>query len=205
MRLPVLLTFTLLSLNAVSAAAAPTKAQQIAVFKVAALARANVTDTVLRAAGVPAETVTIADDYLYGRDLNVQAYDLDAFLKARIPNIEALAQSGAQILFWCRDGYAPTAKLSDVLGAGRPDCGAGRRRPRSRGVVRRALQDESADRRRCGQLRGVAHGAVSSQAAALGPGYYLHPVGERCHQVGVQFARWAPLWPLSRSAGLWPR
>ncbi|MVN85337.1 hypothetical protein GO986_00970 [Deinococcus sp. HMF7620] len=118
MRLPVLLIFSLLTLNAVSAAAAPTKAQQIAVFKVAALARANVTDTALRATGVPAETVTIAADYLYGRDLNVQAYDLDAFLKARIPNIETLAQSGAQILFWCRDGYAPTAKLSDVLGQG---------------------------------------------------------------------------------------
>jgi len=94
------------------------KAQQLAVFKVAALARAGVSDVALRAAGVRPETVTIAGDYLYRRDLQVRAYDLDAFLKARIPEVEQLAAGGAQIMFWCADGYAPIARLSDILGQG---------------------------------------------------------------------------------------
>ncbi|SMB79204.1 hypothetical protein [Deinococcus hopiensis] len=64
------------------------------------------------------ETVTIAGDYLYKRDLQARTYDLDAFLKARISNTGALAAEGAQIMFWCADGYAPIAKLSDVLGQG---------------------------------------------------------------------------------------
>ena len=107
-----------LALLSASALAAPPRAQQIAVFKVSALGRANVTPTALLAALVTPETLTIPADYLYKRDLRVQAYDLDTFLKARIPDIETLAASGAQIMFWCRDGYAPTAKLSDVLGQG---------------------------------------------------------------------------------------
>ncbi|ALW88193.1 hypothetical protein [Deinococcus actinosclerus] len=120
MRHPAL--FLTLALSAVipaaHAATVQPKAQQLAVFKVAALARANVTPVSLRASGVPAETVTIPADYLYKRDLRVQAYDLDAFLKARIPNVAELAAQGAQVMFWCRDGYAPTAKLADVLGHG---------------------------------------------------------------------------------------
>lgn len=113
------LSFLLLAPLLLSPAhAAPPKAQQLAVFKVAALASANVTDTAFRAAGVPPQTVNIANDYLYKRDIQVRAYDLDAFLKARIPNVEQLAADGAQIMFWCIDGYAPIAKLSDVLGQG---------------------------------------------------------------------------------------
>ncbi|UBV41844.1 hypothetical protein LAJ19_09305 [Deinococcus taeanensis] len=117
MRRPILLTLSLALLSPTPLAAQP-KAQQLAVFKVAALARANVTSLSLQAAGVADETVTIPGDYLYKRDLRAKVFDLDAFLKARIPNVDALAAQGAQIMFWCRDGYAPIAKLSDVLGHG---------------------------------------------------------------------------------------
>ena len=112
--LPLLLAPLLLG----PAQAAQPKAQQLAVFKVAALGSANVSGAAFRAAGLQPETVSIAADYLYKRDLQVRAYDLDAFLKARIPNVEQLAAEGAQIMFWCIDGYAPVAKLSDVLGQG---------------------------------------------------------------------------------------
>ncbi|UQN08284.1 hypothetical protein [Deinococcus sp. QL22] len=103
---------TSLLLTPALAAPVQPKAQQIA------LAHAVVTPTAFQAAAVAPETVTIVADYLYKRDLKVQAYDLNAFLKARISNLEELAQDGAQIMFWCLDGYAPTAKLSDVLGKG---------------------------------------------------------------------------------------
>lgn len=123
MRHPALLLSLALSFTSAAhaAPAQPTvqpRAQQLAVFKVAALASATVTPATLRASGVTAETITIPADYLYKRDLRVRAYDLDAFLKARIPNVEELAAQGAQVMFWCRDGYAPMAKLSDLLGRG---------------------------------------------------------------------------------------
>lgn len=113
-----LLTLALSFMSAAHAAPAQPKAQQLAVFKVAALASATITPATLLASGARAETVTIPADYLYKRDLRVRAYDLDAFLKARIPDIENLAAQGAQVMFWCRDGYAPMAKLSDLLGRG---------------------------------------------------------------------------------------
>lgn len=115
---PVLLPLLLAPLVLGSAQAVQPRAQQLATFKVAALARANVSGVAFRAAGLQPQTVTIAGDYLYGRDLQARAYDLDAFLKARIPNVGQLAAEGAQIMFWCADGYAPTARLSDVLGQG---------------------------------------------------------------------------------------
>ncbi|SMB81182.1 hypothetical protein [Deinococcus hopiensis] len=119
MRKPtILLPLFLASLALGSAHAVQPKAQQLATFKVAALARVNVSDVAFRAADLQPETVTIAGDYLYKRDLQAKAYDLDAFLKARIPNVEELAAEGAQIMFWCIDGYAPMARLSDVLGKG---------------------------------------------------------------------------------------
>ncbi|ADV66452.1 hypothetical protein [Deinococcus maricopensis] len=108
---------TLTLLGAAHAAPVPSKAQQLALFRVTALANATVTPATLAATG-SAEMVAIPADYLYNRDVNVKAYDLDAFLRARIPNVDELAQQGAQVMFWCIDGYAPMAKLSDVLGAG---------------------------------------------------------------------------------------
>lgn len=120
-----LLALTLLTVGCtdLSALAAPTrtvqpKAEQILVLRVGALARAVVSDSALATAQAVPETLTIPSDYLYKRDLKVSAYDLDTFLRARIPNVAALAAQGAQIMFWCRDGYAPIARLSDILGQG---------------------------------------------------------------------------------------
>lgn len=81
-----------------------------------ALARARVSDVALAATQPRTRIVTIAGDYLYGRDVRMTTYDLDTFLRARIPNLKALAAQGARVMFWCKDGYAPTAKLSDLLG-----------------------------------------------------------------------------------------
>ncbi|MFC4637454.1 hypothetical protein [Deinococcus hohokamensis] len=97
---------------------ATSKARQQALLKVTALARASVSDAALAAAQPGTQVVTIAGDYLYHRDVRMRTYDLDTFLRARIPHIDALAAQGAQIMFWCKDGYAPTAKLSDILGQG---------------------------------------------------------------------------------------
>lgn len=108
----------LLLLLSLLPAAGAVKTNQLAYQKVSALAQARVTPVSLQAAGVAAETVTIPNEYLYKRDLRVRAYSLDAFLKSRIPNIEALARQGAIVKFLCIDGYAPTARLSDVLGQG---------------------------------------------------------------------------------------
>ncbi|WP_133161785.1 hypothetical protein [Deinococcus koreensis] len=99
-------------------AAGAVKTNQLAYQKVSALAQARVTPVSLQASGVAPEAVTIPNEYLYERDLRVRAYSLDAFLKARIPDIEALARQGAIVKFLCIDGYAPTARLSDVLGQG---------------------------------------------------------------------------------------
>jgi len=90
----------------------------LAYLKVTALGSARVTPMSLAASGAPAESVIIPNEYLYKRDVKVKAYDLDAFLKARIPNVEELAAQGASVKFVCIDGYAPTAKLSDILGQG---------------------------------------------------------------------------------------
>lgn len=119
-----LLTLALLTVSGASLpalAASSTvqpKAEQVLVLRVGALAHATLSDAALASAQAAPETVTISADYLYKRDLKVSAYDLDTFLKARIPGVEALAAEGAQIMFWCRDGYAPVARLSDVLGQG---------------------------------------------------------------------------------------
>lgn len=108
----------LLLLLSLLPAASAVQTNQLAYHKVSALARARVTPASVQASGVAPETVTIPGDYLYKRDLKVRAYSLDAFLRARIPDIEALAGQGAIVKFLCIDGYAPTARLSDVLGQG---------------------------------------------------------------------------------------
>ena len=74
--------------------------------------------TTLKASGAPEGTFLIKNDYLYKRDLNVRAFDLDAFLKANMPNINAYAVQGWTVILRCKDGYAPKAKLADLLGAG---------------------------------------------------------------------------------------
>ncbi|GGK23223.1 hypothetical protein GCM10008955_15960 [Deinococcus malanensis] len=101
-----------------AAPATPGKAHQLAVLKVGALARATVSDAALASSQPQAQVVTLKADYLYKRDVNMKVYDLDTFLKARIPNIQTLADQGARVMFWCKDGYAPTARLSDLLGQG---------------------------------------------------------------------------------------
>lgn len=172
-----LLTLALSFLPAAHAAPTQPKAQQLAVFKVAALASATVTPATLLASGVTAETVTIPADYLYKRDLRVRAYDLDAFLKARIPDIEALAAQGAQVMFWCRDGYAPMAKLGPA-GSRRPDRRGGRRRHGGRAVAERAVQDVRPDRAGDRQLRRVARRAVPAKPQPWGlETIYVLPAG----------------------------
>lgn len=107
---------TLLTLCSLAPAQA-VKADNATYLRVAAVASAAVTPTTLDLSG-PDLTAVIPNEYLYKRDLKVRAYDLDAFLKARIPNVEQLAAQGATVVFWCIDGYAPKAKLADILGKG---------------------------------------------------------------------------------------
>lgn len=68
--------------------------------------------------GLQTVTFTIKQDYLYKRDLNVIAYRLDDFLRANVNNIDELARQGYVVTFLCADGYAPKAKLADLLGQG---------------------------------------------------------------------------------------
>ncbi|WP_345465000.1 hypothetical protein [Deinococcus carri] len=111
----------LLALTLPTALAAPaparSKAQQIATYRVHALAHAAVTPATLAASGAPVQ-VTIPNDYLYKRDLRVNAYRLDDFLRARLPDLDALLARDAVVMLYCADGYAPMAKLRDLVGAG---------------------------------------------------------------------------------------
>lgn len=111
----------LLALTLPTALAAPasprTKAQQIALLRVQALAHAAITPATLAVSGRPM-TFTVPNDYLYHRDLRVTAYRLDDFLRARLPDLGALLARDAAVMLYCADGYAPIARLRDLVGAG---------------------------------------------------------------------------------------
>lgn len=107
----------LLSLLSTLTTAQAVKTDHATYQRVAAVASAAVTPATLATSG-QSVTAVIPNEYLYKRDVKVQAYDLDAFLKARVPNVEQLAAQGATVVFWCIDGYAPRAKLADLLGQG---------------------------------------------------------------------------------------
>ena len=68
--------------------------------------------------GVPVVTATFVRDLLYKRDVRVQARRLDDVLGRNVPELERLAAAGYTVTFRCLDGYAPKARLADLLGQG---------------------------------------------------------------------------------------
>ncbi|ACO46655.1 hypothetical protein DEDE109153_06890 [Deinococcus deserti] len=95
------LCISALCLNSIASAATPSvpsKARQLALLKVSALAHATVSDAALAASQPQTQVVTLKADYLYKRDVSMKVYDLDTFLKARIPNVQELARQGAQVM-----------------------------------------------------------------------------------------------------------
>ena len=68
--------------------------------------------------GVPVTTGVFPADQLYKRDVRVQAYRLDDVLGRNVADLARLAAAGYTVTFLCSDGYAPKAKLADLLGRG---------------------------------------------------------------------------------------
>lgn len=114
-----LLIAALALLPAPAAFAAPmSKAKQVLMYRVSAQARVQVTPAAFAAAGTLPQTVALRNDYLYGHDIRVKAYPLDAFLRASIPDLQRFLDADAKVMLYCADGYAPIAKLRDLMNSG---------------------------------------------------------------------------------------
>ncbi|KQR08700.1 hypothetical protein [Deinococcus sp. Leaf326] len=68
--------------------------------------------------GVPVVEGIFPADQLYKRDVRVRAYRLDDVLGRNVADLERLAAAGYTVTFRCSDGYAPKARLADLLGQG---------------------------------------------------------------------------------------